>query len=57
MATTALDMSSNSTRAPTFLPEVRITLVMPVMPLPKLRTSTPLATRAAMSPNGTEPIR
>ena len=50
-------MSKLRTNIPAHMPTVRITLVIPVMPLPCSRTSMSPKILPAINPNGTEPSR
>ena len=51
-----LNASSNSTPIPIGLPSTRMALVAPMLPLPTLRMSMPLAF-ATRKPNGIEPSK
>src|SRR5581483_2033266 len=54
---TPFAMSSRMTSTPAFAPDVRITFVAPVAPLPYSRMSMPRVRRPMISPNCTEPTR
>ena len=56
-ATAPFAMSAKNTRMPALTPIVRITLVIPILPLPCSRISIPRVSLLIMKPTGIEPMR